>query len=285
MLQHLDRHRAGTLAIFIGAIFWSSGGLFIKLLPFDPYTILFYRAACACILFSVSFGKKVFRLDGLTLLVAIFYTGLAMSFVIATKMTTAANAVFLQYTAPIYVLLLEPYLFKFRLSRLNIITVIVCAMGMLLFFWGDLGGGDLVGNLIGLSSGIFLSGMMLTQRFNAPDRHEAGIFWGNLLIVLISCPWFLQSATPSTTQLGMLLFLGFVQIGFGYMLFTYGLKRVTAVEAVLIATLEPVLNPVWVYFGYGEKPTLMALLGGLIILTMLTIQVILSPKTRTPQID
>jgi drug/metabolite transporter (DMT)-like permease len=127
--------------------------------------------------------------------------------------------------------------------------------------------------------------MMLVQRFNAPDRHESGIFWGNLLIVLISAPWFFHSAPPTVTQWGMLLFLGFVQIGLGYMLFTYGLKRVTAVEAVLIAMLEPILNPVWVLLGYGEKPAFMALVGGGVIICMLSVQVLFSQKRSGSRLE
>lgn len=268
----------GLLAICLAAVAWSTGGLFIKWLPFNAPTILCYRALCGATLFAALYRGKVFQFHPTTALVAGCYALLAICFVVATKMTTAANAVFLQYTAPIYVLLLEPILFRSPLSRLNGITVLVCMLGMVLFFWDDLGGGSLTGNLVALAAGVFLAGMMLAQRFNPPQRHEAGIFQGNLLIVVLTLPWLVAAPLPVGQQWAMLLFLGFVQIGLGYLLFTYGLKKVTAVEAVLIAMLEPILNPLWVYWGYGEKPGGFAILGGGVILGMLVVQTLLRAR-------
>ncbi|MFN7119349.1 MAG: DMT family transporter [Saprospiraceae bacterium] len=280
MLSRLTAHQAGVLAVILAAIVWSTGGLFIKLLPFEPMTILFYRSACAAILFSVIYQKKVLQLNGITLLVSILYALLMITFVISTKLTTAANAIFLQYTAPIYVLLLEPVLFRIPLERINIWTIVVCILGMMLFFLGDLEVGNMTGNWIALGSGILLAGMMLAQRRNAPERHESAIFWGNIITIIIAFPTYLQSASPTMIQWGMLLFLGFIQIGVGYLLFTYGLKRVFAIEGSLLAMLEPILNPVWVFLGYGEMPSRFALLGGVIIIVMLAVRTVIVERTR-----
>lgn len=275
-----NQHTLGILAVLIGATVWSTGGLCIKLLPYDPYTILFYRSIFAALTFLVFFRQRALTLTPIIGTVGLQYAGLAICFVVATKTTTAANAVLLQYTAPIYVFLLEPILFKFKLTRLNIITVVVCFVGMLLFFAEDLGGGNVKGNLIALLSGVLLAAMMITQRFNRMEHYDAGIFWGNIFIALICLPWYLKSATPTLEHWTLFFILGVIQIGIGYMLFNYGLKRTLAIESVLLAMMEPILNPVWVFIGYGEKPGLWTILGGLVILSMLAVQVIVGEKGR-----
>lgn len=275
-----NQHTLGILAVLLGATVWSTGGLCIKLLPYDPYTILFYRSIFAALTFLAFFRQRALAFTPLVGTVGLLYAGLAICFVVATKTTTAANAVLLQYTAPIYVFLLEPFLFKFKLTRLNIVTVLVCFVGMLLFFAEDLGGGSLKGNLIALFSGLLLAIMMLAQRFNRTEHYDAGLFWGNIFIALICLPWFLKSATPSLEHWTLFFILGVIQIGIGYMLFNYGLKRTLAIESVLLAMMEPILNPVWVFIGYGEKPGIWTIFGGLLILGMLAVQVILGEKAR-----
>ncbi len=184
-LKQLSTHQAGILAVVVAAILWSTGGLFIKLLPFDPFTILFYRSAIAALLFGYICRRKLFAINRKNIIAILFYTALLVSFVVATKMTTAANAIFLQYTAPIYVLLMEPLLFRLKLQRINVLTILICIAGMLLFFIGDFQVGNMGGNALALLSGICLAGFMLTQRVNAPDKQEVSIFWGNVAVALV----------------------------------------------------------------------------------------------------
>lgn len=278
-MQLNDRQR-GLLAITLAAILWSTGGLFIKLLTLSPYAILGLRAVFSAALFGLWFRKRVFQWSWNILLVSLFYTGLVYCFVVSTKLTTAANAIILQYTAPIYLILLEPLLFRFKLHRINIVTVIVCFLGMGLFFLGDLEVGDMRGNLLALGSGACLAGMMLAQRFNPPDRHEAAIFQGNMLVALLFLPSVLHGPGPTLPEWGMLAFLGIIQLGLGYVLFTYGLKRVPAFESSLIAMLEPLLNPVWVLIGYGERPAVTAILGGAVIVGMLILRIVVLEHSR-----
>ncbi|OWY24597.1 EamA family transporter [Sphingobacteriales bacterium UPWRP_1] len=275
-----DEHRRGMAAVVVASVLWSTGGLFIKLLPFSAFTILFYRSFCAALVFGVVYRKEVLKVNRLSLLASGFYALLLISFVSATKMTTAANAIFLQYTAPVYVLLAEPWLFGLRLQRINIITIIICIAGMALFFSDNLQGGGGWGNIIALVSGVFLAGLLLAQRLNDRSHYTAAIFWGNILVMAAGFISFVQAPLPTLAQAGMLAFLGFVQIGLGYLLFTYGLKYTLAIESALIAMIEPVLNPIWVWIGYGEQPSGQALCGGLIIITALSIRIVITERAN-----
>jgi drug/metabolite transporter (DMT)-like permease len=262
-----------TLAVFStvsAAILWSTGGLFIKLLPQDAFTILFYRSFYAALIFIVIFGKPLFRFNKLSVLSSLFYAPLLIAFVTSTKLTTAANAIFLQYTAPAFVLILEPYFVRTKLKMINIFTVFVCFAGMALFFVEQLSSPDnWLGICIAASSGFILTGLLITQKMNKAEYQPGAVFLGNVLVCLITLPWFFSNALPTFDQNNYLMILGFGQLGLGFALFLYGQKHLPAIESSLIAMLEPILNPVWVFLGYGESPGFWAIVGGLIIICAL----------------
>jgi drug/metabolite transporter, DME family len=197
---------------------------------------------------------------------SIIYAVVLITFVIATKTTTAANAIFLQATAPIYVLIFEPIINKSRYDRINIITVSICVIGMLLFFFGKLEPGHLEGNLVALISGVTFAALFLGMKKNDQKFQQSSIFWGNILVALICTPLLFSLEMISFSDLWMVSFLGVFQIAFAYAFFASGLKRIFAVEASIISMVEPVFNPVWVFLGYGETPTVFSIIGGLIIL-------------------
>jgi len=269
------------LAVLVAAVLWSTGGLFIKLSAIDALTLSCLRCAYAALVFLIIFRKRVLVVNGRALVNAALYAGLLVTFVYATKLTTAANAIFLQFTAPIYVLLLEPLLLKTRLERVNVITVIVCFFGMGLFFLGKLSPSGLQGNLFGLVSGVLFAGFLLGQRRNAPEYQESSIFWGNVLGAVLCLPALLSTgAALHSGDIMITVYLGVVQIGISYAIFTYGLKRVFAVEGALLAMIEPVLNPVWVFLGYGERPSPGAIAGGIIILIAIAARTIVVERRR-----
>jgi drug/metabolite transporter, DME family len=267
-------HNTGIAAIALAAILWSTGGLFIKWINLPPISILTYRAFFAALLFLLVFKRKVLVLTPKILLVSCFYALLVGTFVFATKLTTAANAIFLQYTAPLYLIILEPWLFKYKLSLQNGLTAVFCMLGMGLFFLDEFSLGGLLGNLLALISGVALAGMMLAQRNNPQHHHEASIFWGNVWVVIIGFTFTVNAPFPTVNDWFMLSFLGFIQIGLGYMLFTFGLKRVSALESSLVAMLEPILNPVWVMIGFGEMPGFYAIIGAAIIIFALVFKTV-----------
>lgn len=265
-MKNLSEHQKGLLYVFTAALLWSSGGLFIKLISLSAMQLSFFRCSIAAIAFAIIFRKRILLVNKLSVLNSFVYAIVLISFVIATKTTTAANAIFLQATAPIYVLIFEPLITKTKYERLNIITVGVCIIGMILFFVGKLEPGHLEGNLVALVSGITFAALFLGMKKNEPQYQQGSIFLGNVIVAIVCFPFITSLEVLTFSDLWMVTFLGVFQIALAYAFFASGLKRIYAVEASIIAMVEPVLNPVWVFIGYGETPSLTAIFGGLIIL-------------------
>jgi drug/metabolite transporter, DME family len=271
-MQNISEHQKGILYVFTAALLWSSGGLFIKLISFSAMQLSFFRCSIAALTFALIFKKQILQINKLSIINSIIYAVVLISFVIATKTTTAANAIFLQATAPIYVLIFEPLLNKTSYERINIITVGVCVLGMILFFVGKPEPGHLEGNLVALISGITFAAFFLGMKRNDQKYQQSSIFWGNILVALICIPFLFSLEMISFSDLWMVSFLGVFQIAVAYAFFASGLKRIIAVEASIISLVEPVLNPVWVLIGYGEIPSVTAIIGGLIILTAIIVR-------------
>jgi len=271
-MKHLPDHQKGIIAILAAAILWSTGGVFIKLISLNTYQLSFFRSTFAAIVFLILFRKVVVYANGFAILNAFFYVIVLIFFVLATKLTTAANAIFLQYTAPIYVLIFEPIINKTKYEKINTITITICFLGMILFFMGELSPGHLEGNLAALLSGIAFAAFFVGMRKNKSEFQFSSIFYGNVFIALICIPSLFSINILPINDLWMVVYLGIFQIGIAYAIFSYGLKRVYAIEASIIGMIEPVLNPVWVFFGYGEVPSFMAIIGGIIIITTIAIR-------------
>jgi len=276
----MSEHRKGIIAIVIAALLWSTGGLFIKLISLDAYQLSFYRSVFSALTFVVLFRRKVFVFNTAVLLNGLFYAGILILFVVATKLTTAANAIFLQYTAPIYVLIFEPLILKTKLKAINVISVIISFIGMTLFFVGEISPSHLEGNLVALLSGICFAAFLIGIRKSSEEFRVPSIFWGSIFIPLICFNSVFPEFNIDMTNFLMVAYLGIFQIGLAYAIFTYSIKRIEGIEAALIAMIEPVMNPIWVYLGYGEKPSPFAILGGLIILSTITIRTIITEKRR-----
>jgi drug/metabolite transporter (DMT)-like permease len=271
-MKNLSEHQKGILYVFTAALLWSSGGLFIKLISLSAMNLSFFRCSIAAITFALIFKKRILLVNKLSIINSLFYAVVLITFVIATKTTTAANAIFLQATAPIYVLIFEPLLNKSRYETINILTVGVCILGMILFFVGKLEPGHLEGNFIALISGITFAALFLGMKQNDQQYQQSTIFWGNILVAIICVPFLFSMEVITIKDLWMVTFLGVFQIAVAYAFFASGLKRILAVEASIISLVEPVFNPVWVFLGYGEIPSLTAIIGGLIILGAIVVR-------------
>lgn len=275
-MQNLSEHQKGILYVLTAALLWSTGGLFIKLISFTAMQLSFFRCSIAAITFALIFRKRILITNKLSIANSFIYAIVLISFVIATKTTTAANAIFLQATAPIYVLIFEPILTKAKYEKINVITVGVCVLGMILFFVGKLEPGHLEGNLVALLSGIMFAAFFLGMKRNDQQYQQSSIFWGNIIVALVCIPFLASLELITFSDIWMVSFLGVFQIAIAYAFFASGLKRVFAVEASIISMVEPVLNPVWVFFGYGETPTVYSIIGGLIIVAAITARTLYS---------
>ena len=176
-MQHLSDHTKGLLAIVVAAVLWSSGGLLVKLITFTPMQISFFRSLIAAVAFAGIFKKRIFKINGFTFVNSFFYAAILIFFVLATKTTTAANAIFLQSTAPIYVLIFEPLINKTNYDKANIVTIVICFLAMFLFFVGDLEPGQLEGNIYGLLAGLFFAAFFLGMRKNGKEYQQSSIFF------------------------------------------------------------------------------------------------------------
>lgn len=264
------------LAMLAAAVLWSTGGLFIKVISLDAMSLATWRSVVAALTLIVLAELRGQRMrvprTPMAWIAAVLYAATLISFVYATKMTTAANAIFLQYTAPIYVLILEPFLLKTRFRPRDIVYVGVALGGMALFFVGKLEAGGMAGNVMALASGVFFAGLMITMRLQHADieaRWQAVTF-GNLVLAVGVAVFALVTSTPVAFPAGIgemsgVVYLGVIQIAVAYALFAYAIARLSALESTLIGMIEPVLNPVWVFLGTGEQPAAWAFAGAALI--------------------
>jgi len=185
-------------------------------------------------------------------------------FVWATKLTTAANAIFLQYSAPVWVVIFGTIVTKEKLTRIDVVSVLVVMIGMSVFFVTKVDSGGQLGNIIALLSGVAFAGVAVFMRAQRGESTAESILFGNILAALICVPFF-KSFPIQTDIILQLLALGVLQLGVSYILYSWAMKHVTAIEAILLTTIEPILNPLWVTMFYGETPTQYALIGGAIV--------------------
>jgi drug/metabolite transporter, DME family len=273
------------LYVLAAALLWSTGGLFIKATELSAYELSFGRSLLAALTVGYFTRRKGFRVNSVTVVTSVLYAALLLLFVMATKLTTAANAIFLQYTAPVYVLVFEPLIFKEKYRRSDFLVVAACVAGIALFFVGRLRPEEMRGNLLALLSGLCFAAFMLLIRLPRAGRvnRASSIIYGNLLLAALCAPSFFNGLHKVTTSdLGVILFLGVVQIGVAYTLFTRGIERgVRSLDAGLVGYVEPLSNPVWVFLFLGERPSAWAILGGSVIIAAVAAHTIAQTKSRS----
>ena len=272
------------LLVFAAAFLWSTGGLFIKWTTLAGLELSFWRSFFAIFTVAIFTRHEGFGLNRVTAAASALYAILIILFVMATKTTTAANAIFLQYTAPVYMLILEPLIYKEKFRSRDLITVLVCLGGMALFFVGQLRPQDVTGNILALASGFcFALYFLLLRHPRAREVNRASsVIYGNTLAVIMTAPWGLAVLTSLTAHdLVGVSYLGVIQLGISYMLFTSGMARgVRSLDAGIVCYVEPVLNPVWVFLVLGERPSAWALLGGAIIIVAVISHMLLDAREK-----
>lgn len=274
LLQRIPPHRKGLVYISFTALLWSSSGFFIKYLTLNAFQISFYRSSIAALTIYITGRIRnqnlKFDFSLVTMLAAVSYAGILLFFVMATKMTTAANAIFLQFTAPIYLLVLEPLVLKTKFESRNLITILFVCAGMVLFFFGRLEIGNIYGNIIAIISGICFALFTLFLKWKRQKQSSEStlisVILGNMIVAFIALIVSYPELQVSSSQAGILLYMGVIQIGISYMIFNEGIKYVSATESMIIASVEAIFNPIWVFIGIGEVPSVYSIIGGIIIM-------------------
>lgn len=273
----LTERRKAIILLVITAVLWSTSGAFVKALDWQPMSILAGRGLFTSIVFLLYMHRLPRNITRWTLLAAGSSLATQFLFVTSTKLTTAANSIFLQYTAPIYVVLLGYWLLREKPSRTDWIAMGIIFLGMILFFGDQLSPDGLYGNVLAVLSGVTSAIMIVSFRAQKDSSPEDSVLIASLAITILGFPSVLKESW-TITNWSTVAYLGIFQIGLAFILFTRSIKHIPALEANLIGTLEPILNPVWVFLFLGERMGKSALLGGLVVLAGVIVSAVGSAK-------
>ncbi|MDL2260459.1 DMT family transporter [Deltaproteobacteria bacterium OttesenSCG-928-K17] len=279
----MNLHLKSVLLLFATAALWSTAGVMIKSVDWSPQAIASLRSLVAGLAIMVMAGKDMrwTKPDRIELIGAVCLAVLSLAFVMATKMTTAANAIFIQYSAPVWVAVAAPLFLGERTSGRDWFFIILVLVGLSCFFKDSLSIENYKGNLAALVSSFCFAGVALTVRL-AKDGGPLRLTVYGCLLLGISGLFFCRPPWPPPEQLGLVAVAGVLQFGLPYYLYALASRGVSSLELVLIPALEPVLNPLWVLLVVGEKPGLWAVIGGAIVLASITARSVLKVSGPRP---
>ena len=251
------------LFVFLASVCFSTGGLFIKLIPWSALAINGARnligAAVIGIFLLLTRRKLIFNKS--VLIGAVSMIGVTTLFAISNKLTTAANAIVLQFTAPVFVILLMALLYGQKPGKVDVITCFAVLFGVVLFFVDGIRAGNILGNITAVLSGIGV--FMMNTGENADALSSS--FFGQLAAGLIFTPLCLRETDFSLPVMAAVIALGVIQVGGAYILFSIGIEHTPPVTASLITGMEPILNPLWVAIFYGERISPLSMIGAVIV--------------------
>lgn len=264
------------LQLLLAAALFSTGGAAIKATTLDGWQVASFRSGIAAIALLVLVPTARRGWSSRTFLVSVVYAATMVLFVAANKLTTSANAIFLQSAAPLYILIASPWLLRERVGRADLGVMAAVAAGLALVFTGDAptsstAPNPALGNLLATVSGVCWASTVIGLRWlgSGPQGDTAPmatVGLGNLVAFAACLPFALPVAEVRALDVALLAYLGVFQIGLAYFFVVRGLRGVPAFEASLLLLAEPALNPVWSWLVHGERPGVTAVLGGLLIL-------------------
>lgn len=269
---------ASLLMLALTAALWSIGGLLIKMVNAHPIAIAGIRSAISGLFILVFDKKPKFTWSFPQIAAALSYALTVITFVSANKYTTAANAILIQYSAPIYVALFSGWLLKEKPSLFDWATIAVVFGGMALFFIEDIDTRGLFGNILAMISGVGFGLFPVFMRMQKDGSPIESVILGNAITAAVGIPFLFVSAPKTGAEWFYLLVLGSVQLGIPYILYSKAIRYATALEASLVTVVEPILNPVWVFLFLNEKPGTLAILGGIIVVAAVTIRCFIEPS-------
>lgn len=283
----MDRRKA-VIYLIVTVILWSTSGLFIKVLDWHPLAVSGIRSTIAAATIWILLRRPRFVWSTALIGGSIAYMAAQTLFVIATTLTSAANAIFLQYTAPVWVALFGVWYLGERARAIDWWTMGVIFIGMALFFGDALSPQGFQGNIIAIIGGMTFAWLILFMRKQKEGSPESIVLLGNILCALIGLPvvamaWA-DGTLPGLQSWAILLFLGVLQLGIPYLLYARSIRHLNAMEAVLIQTLEPILNPIWVFLIIKEQPGPWSIAGATVVLVAVTVRaLIIAQGERRPR--
>lgn len=276
------------LSVCVAALLWSTGGVIIKSITWDPFIIAGGRAGFGGLFLLLATRSRTLRLNPIQLGGGIAYAATSLTFVVATKLTLSANVVMLQYTAPVFASVMGILFLKEYPKRVDWLVLPAVLIGVYLLFADRASGGSALGNALALISGFSLAVLTIFMRKQKAASPLDSIILGSGMIVLCVLPFFLLKAGDMqlfSMNLALLVFLGAFQVALPFLFFGYAVKHITAFEATVFKAVEPMTNPVWVFLITGERPGMIALTGALLIFSMVlgrNVFVLRGPKFGPP---
>ena len=262
------------LEMLLCAALWSIAGILFKLIPWNGFAVAGMRSLIAGITIYISMRLMGFHyvLNRRTLIAGFFSGCTYLCFTVSNKLTTSANAIVLQFTSPIFIIIYSAVLFGKKPKKQDLAVVLFTLLGISLFFLDQLKPGYLIGNFVAIGAGMFMAGMYVAVGEIEEEERFSGILNGQVLTFLVGLPFFIVTKpiiTPSA--IAALLTLGVFQLGLSYVLYVKASKYCPALACCLLGAIEPLLNPVWVFLFNGERPGIFALIGAVVVIASITV--------------
>ena len=275
-----NQAKIGIMAMAATAFLWSLAGLFIKVIDWNPYAIAGFRSLIASFVLLIYLKKPQFTFSFPQIAAAAANATTMLLFVVANKETTAANAILLQYVAPVFTAFIGAILLKEKARIEHWIGFTIALIGMIIMFMGKLSGGQMLGNILALSSAVTYSLFFVFMRMQKNESPFESILLSHWITAGICLIVSLFMPIPDFTiqSIGAIVILGVIQLGIPSILFAVAIKRITAISANLIAIIEPVFSPLWVFIVLNESPGINSIIGGIIIVSAVTAVSIISNK-------
>jgi drug/metabolite transporter (DMT)-like permease len=267
------QHRQALLLLALCGLFWSTAGVLIKLVDWHPGAIWSARCAIAAILLYAIRRSSFANITGAEWAAAVALAATTGLFIVANKLTTPANAILIQYSAPVWVALLGRWFLGEPATRLDWIAIVLVLAGVTLFFFDQLTLDHTAGNLVALAAGVsFAFGAMTMRKVGREPGSDPlrPLLLGNMVGAVLGAPFWAFAPLPDATAWGALLALGVVQQAAAYLCYAAAVRHATAIEVMLIPVIEPILSPLWVALAFGEWPSAWALAGGTIVVGAVT---------------
>ena len=270
----MKKENLAIIEMLICATLWSMAGIFMKLLPWNGFAVAGLRSLIAGLTIAAYILIKGMHIiiNRRTVITGVFTACVYTCFAVANKLTTAANAIVLQFTSPVFIVIFSALILKKRIRRSDALVVCFTLAGIALFFFDQLQPGYILGNFVAIAAGMFMAGMFMAVGELEGEQRFSGILIGQSLTFLVGLP-FVIATRPEFTLVSTLsiLILGVFQLGISYVLYVESSKYCPPLACCLLGAAEPLLNPVWVLIFDGERPGIFALIGGVIVVVSITL--------------